>query len=170
MSLRCAPGRAARAVGEQTTLANCAEPPSRHGSRANPAASTRARRRLGPPGAHPSRNRFHVKQLTEHVILSGAAAQPCPSRLTLAAPEGSILAFTFAVRSVASLVHAAPSWRAVPQPNARRCDRSFGRRQASELMTLTRSGGSHSDRETIDLATLPNQIKRAALLIYRLTR
>lgn len=31
-------------------------------------------------------------------------------------------------------------------------------------------GGSHSDRETIDLATLPNQIKRAALLIYRLTR
>jgi len=30
--------------------------------------------------------------------------------------------------------------------------------------------GSHSDRETIDLATLPRQITRAALLIYRLTR
>jgi glutamate carboxypeptidase len=30
--------------------------------------------------------------------------------------------------------------------------------------------GSHTDRETIDLATLPRQITRAALLIYRLTR
>ena len=30
--------------------------------------------------------------------------------------------------------------------------------------------GSHSDRETIDLATLQRQIQRAALLIYRLTR
>ena len=32
MSLRCAPGRAARAVGQQTTLPNCAEPPSRRAS------------------------------------------------------------------------------------------------------------------------------------------
>jgi glutamate carboxypeptidase len=30
--------------------------------------------------------------------------------------------------------------------------------------------GSHTDREVIDLTTLPRQIKRAALLIYRLTR
>jgi glutamate carboxypeptidase len=30
--------------------------------------------------------------------------------------------------------------------------------------------GSHSDRENVDLATLPTQIKRAALLIHRLTR
>ena len=30
--------------------------------------------------------------------------------------------------------------------------------------------GSHSDRETIDLTTLPRQIERAALLIYWLTR
>ncbi|HEX2202577.1 MAG TPA: M20/M25/M40 family metallo-hydrolase [Longimicrobium sp.] len=30
--------------------------------------------------------------------------------------------------------------------------------------------GAHTDRETVDLATLPDQIKRAALLIYRLTR
>jgi glutamate carboxypeptidase len=30
--------------------------------------------------------------------------------------------------------------------------------------------GSHTDRETIDLTTLPRQIQRAALLIYRLTR
>jgi len=30
--------------------------------------------------------------------------------------------------------------------------------------------GAHSDRESADLATLPAQIKRAALLIYRLTR
>jgi glutamate carboxypeptidase len=30
--------------------------------------------------------------------------------------------------------------------------------------------GSHTDRETVDLATLPRQIQRAALLIYRLTR
>jgi glutamate carboxypeptidase len=30
--------------------------------------------------------------------------------------------------------------------------------------------GAHSDRESVDLATLPTQIKRAALLIYRLTR
>lgn len=31
-------------------------------------------------------------------------------------------------------------------------------------------GGSHTERETVDLSTLPQQIKRAALLIYRLTR
>lgn len=31
-------------------------------------------------------------------------------------------------------------------------------------------GGSHTERETIDLSTLPQQIKRTALLIYRLTR
>ena len=30
--------------------------------------------------------------------------------------------------------------------------------------------GAHTERETVDLATLPDQIKRAALLIYRLTR
>jgi glutamate carboxypeptidase len=30
--------------------------------------------------------------------------------------------------------------------------------------------GSHTERETVDLTTLPQQIKRAALLIYRLTR
>jgi len=30
--------------------------------------------------------------------------------------------------------------------------------------------GSHTDRETIDLTTLPRQVTRAALLIYRLTR
>jgi glutamate carboxypeptidase len=30
--------------------------------------------------------------------------------------------------------------------------------------------GSHTERETVDLATLPQQIERAALLIYRLTR
>ncbi len=30
--------------------------------------------------------------------------------------------------------------------------------------------GSHTDRETVDLETLPRQIQRAALLIYRLTR
>lgn len=30
--------------------------------------------------------------------------------------------------------------------------------------------GSHTDRETVDLTTLPRQIERAALLIYRLTR
>ena len=34
----------------------------------------------------------------------------------------------------------------------------------------THGTGSHSDRENVDLATLPTQIKRAALLIYRLTR
>ncbi|HEU0051774.1 MAG TPA: M20/M25/M40 family metallo-hydrolase [Longimicrobium sp.] len=31
-------------------------------------------------------------------------------------------------------------------------------------------GGSHTERETIDLSTFPGQVKRAALLIYRLTR
>ena len=31
-------------------------------------------------------------------------------------------------------------------------------------------GGSHTERETVDLSTLSQQIKRAALLIYRLTR
>ena len=32
MSLRCAPGRAARAVGNDTTVANGAEPPPRQGN------------------------------------------------------------------------------------------------------------------------------------------
>jgi glutamate carboxypeptidase len=30
--------------------------------------------------------------------------------------------------------------------------------------------GSHTEREMVDLSTLSQQIKRAALLIYRLTR
>jgi len=54
VSLRCAPGRASRAVGNDTTVANGAEPPARQG----PHRTRRfggARRGLGPPGANPSR-------------------------------------------------------------------------------------------------------------------
>jgi hypothetical protein len=51
--LRCAPGRAARAVGNDTTVANGAEPPPR---RDNDTAVVPSLRVLGPAGAHPSRN------------------------------------------------------------------------------------------------------------------
>jgi archaemetzincin len=48
VSLRCAPGRASRAVGQQTTLPNCAEPPSRRGSR------HLREKDAGAPGSRPS--------------------------------------------------------------------------------------------------------------------
>jgi len=54
VSLRCAPGRASRAVGNDTTVANGAEPPPFRG---NDTAVAPALRGLGPPGANPSRNR-----------------------------------------------------------------------------------------------------------------
>jgi len=53
VSLRCAPGRAARAVGNDTTVANGAEPPAH---RDNDTAVVPPLRGLGPAGAHPSRN------------------------------------------------------------------------------------------------------------------
>ena len=61
VSLRCAPGRAARAVGHDTAVSNCVEPPAGFASSLSlctndetPADSPR--RGLAPSGAHPSRN------------------------------------------------------------------------------------------------------------------
>jgi hypothetical protein len=51
-----APNRAARAVGNDTAVANGAGPPPRQACHP-PSASVHARRGPGPPGAHPSRNR-----------------------------------------------------------------------------------------------------------------
>jgi len=50
-------GRAARAVGNDTAVANGAGPPAAHGFYFNLQACAAGRRRPGPPGAHPSCNR-----------------------------------------------------------------------------------------------------------------
>ncbi|HKP75928.1 MAG TPA: M20/M25/M40 family metallo-hydrolase, partial [Longimicrobiaceae bacterium] len=78
------------------------------------------------------------------------------------------------ILAVLNGVNQALGYRAAdPNDPARRGagDISFVAPYVSGIGGLGADGaGSHSDRETIDLTTLPRQIQRAALLIYRLTR
>jgi len=62
VSLRCAPGRAARAVGNDTAVANRAGPTAARHASVSAETMVRAVRRVpGPPGAHPSRTARSVR-------------------------------------------------------------------------------------------------------------
>src|ERR1700741_1723073 len=88
----------------------CPTAPSRHRARVRreSAARARARRRLGPPGAHPSRIALLDNIFAAAVILSGAAAPHVPSPGSPAAPEGSI---------AAPRVWPRPPHRVIPRPD-----------------------------------------------------
>jgi len=70
VSLRCAPGRAARCVGHDTAVPNAAGPTSARRAIGSTEMAARAGRRVpGPPGAHPSRVRA-IRQVRRNAHIS----------------------------------------------------------------------------------------------------